>query len=49
VTADAQQSARQNGRRQSTLFARMSQFFRRVSYRQRGSANPQQQDIYSHP
>jgi hypothetical protein len=49
TAADAQQSARQNARQKSTLFARMSLFFRRVSYRQHGGANPQQQDIYSHP
>lgn len=45
----ARQSAKQNARHQSTLFARMGLFFRRVSYRQHGGANPQQQDIYSHP
>ncbi|MGF6572685.1 hypothetical protein ABH945_004806 [Paraburkholderia sp. GAS333] len=53
ATPDAQQNARlngkQNARHPSTLFARMSLFFRRVSYRQHGGANPQQQDIYSHP
>lgn len=53
TTPDAQQSARlnakQNARHPNTLFARMGLFFRRVSYRQHGGANPQQQDIYSHP
>lgn len=52
-SANAQQNARlnakQNVRHQNTLFARMGLFFRRVSYRQHGGANPQQQDIYSHP
>ncbi|HEY2023979.1 MAG TPA: hypothetical protein VGH68_22995, partial [Paraburkholderia sp.] len=33
----------------SSLFARMGQFFRRVSYPQHGSGRQQQQDIYSHP
>ncbi|WP_231585044.1 hypothetical protein [Burkholderia sp. 9120] len=33
--------------RHKSLFARMGQFFHRVSYRQHGNAS--QQDIYSHP
>jgi hypothetical protein len=40
-------TAAANARRKDTLFARVSHFFRRVSYRQHGSAN--QQDLYSHP
>jgi hypothetical protein len=48
TAADARQSARQNARHQSNLFARMGLFFRRVSYRQHGGAS-QQQDLYSHP
>ncbi|WP_144141996.1 hypothetical protein [Paraburkholderia sp. BCC1884] len=41
-----------NARHKGSLFARMSQFFRRVNYRQHdgGSGNgSQQQDVYSHP
>jgi hypothetical protein len=37
-----------NARHQNSLFARMSQFFRRVSYRQHGNGR-QRQDNYSHP
>lgn len=37
-----------NAKHKSSLFARVSQFFRRVSYRQHGSGR-QQQDPYSHP
>ncbi|MDR7003335.1 hypothetical protein ACW9YQ_11225 [Paraburkholderia strydomiana] len=46
----AQQERRASGtsaRRKPNLFARMSSFFRRVSYRQHGSGS--QQDPYSHP
>lgn len=45
---NAQQSERQNARHPGNLFARMGEFFRRVSYRQHGGAN-QQPDLYSHP
>ncbi|MFT4066626.1 hypothetical protein [Paraburkholderia sp.] len=38
-----------NAKHRSNLFARVGQFFRRVSYRQHGSGRQQQQDIYSHP
>lgn len=36
-----------NARHKESLFARMSSFFRRVSYRQHGTGS--QQDTYSHP
>lgn len=49
AAANARQTARQNAEPRSNLFARIGLFFRRVSYRQHGGANPQQQDIYSHP
>jgi len=49
AAANARQSARQNARHPPNLFARMGQFFRRVSYRQHGGGNQQQQDLYSHP
>ena len=42
-------AAPSNARHKSGLFARVGQFFRRVSYRQHGSGRQQQQDIYSHP
>lgn len=41
-------SAANAARHESSLLARMSQFFRRVSYRQHDSRR-QQQDFYSHP
>lgn len=41
-------AAAANARHRGNLFARMSLFFRRVSYRQHDSGR-QQQDIYSHP
>lgn len=37
-----------NARREGGLFARVGEFFRRVSYRQHQSGH-QQQDLYSHP
>ncbi|WP_233835608.1 hypothetical protein [Paraburkholderia sp. ZP32-5] len=42
-------AAPSNAKHKDSLFARVGQFFRRVSYRQHGSGRQQQQDIYSHP
>jgi hypothetical protein len=45
-----QRAAPSNAKHSSGLFARVGEFFRRVSYRQHGSGRQQQQqDIYSHP
>lgn len=44
---DRRSSSTANARHKGSLFARMSSFFRRVSYRQHGTGS--QQDIYSHP
>ncbi|OAJ54223.1 hypothetical protein A6V36_17060 [Paraburkholderia ginsengiterrae] len=44
------QEHRANARhKDSSLFARVGQFLRRVSYRQHGNPNPSRQDNYSHP
>lgn len=44
---DRRSSSAANSRHKGGLFARMSSFFRRVSYRQHGTGS--QQDTYSHP
>lgn len=44
---DRRSSSAANSRHKGSLFARMSSFFRRVSYRQHGTGS--QQDTYSHP
>ncbi|CAB3783551.1 hypothetical protein [Paraburkholderia caffeinilytica] len=44
---DRRAASNANARHKGSLFARMSSFFRRVSYRQHGTGS--QQDVYSHP
>lgn len=48
VAQQERRASAANAKHKNSLFARVSQFFRRVSYRQHGSGR-QQQDPYSHP